>query len=122
MSRHDGEQSNGRLRRLMVRDNGRYLLLSLSRVSWIESDGNYLRLETGRDTYRVRGRIKDLEDRLDPERFMRIHRSFIVNLDHIREIVRGEHGELDVVVDSGDRLRLSRTYRPRFERRFELPT
>jgi two-component system LytT family response regulator len=93
-----------RLERLAVNTGGRVFFLRMEEVDWIESEGNYLRLHVGAELHLVRGTLKGLEARLDPERFVRIHRSTIVNLDRIREVQPWFQGEHILILRDGTRL------------------
>jgi two-component system, LytTR family, response regulator len=86
-------------------------------VEWIEAAGNYAEIHTRGGVHLVRVTIAALESRLDRERFARIHRSTIVRIDRIREIVPEWHGDCQVILDSGATIKMSRSYRDRL-----LPT
>jgi two-component system LytT family response regulator len=101
------------LTRLPVKDRDRYLLLRIEDVHWIEAAQNYVQIHARRGTFLVRGTMADLEAQLDPTHFARIHRSTLVNLDRIREIRPGWHGDFDVVLEDDTALKLSRHYRDR---------
>jgi two-component system LytT family response regulator len=99
------------LERLTIKTGGRVLLLKTADIDWIEAAGNYLRLHVGADTHLLRETMNNLEDRLDPECFWRIHRSTLVNVDRIRELQSLFHGDYVVILRDGTELTLSRTYR-----------
>jgi two-component system LytT family response regulator len=101
------------LERLLVRDQGRLLLLPLSQVHRLSAEGNYVRVHTAGKAHLVRETLARLEARLDPARFVRIHRSEIVALDAIQELQPFFHGDYVVVLKNGERLRLSRRYQER---------
>jgi two-component system, LytTR family, response regulator len=101
------------LDRLLVSQGQKSLLLRTDDVDWVEAAQNYVVLRAGGASYMVRGRLQELEARLDPRRFARIHRSTIVNLDRVRELHPWSHGDYEVVMVDGTRLRLSRRYRDR---------
>lgn len=103
------------LDRLLVRDGGRIDFVHADEVNWFEAAGNYVRLHLGERRLLLRQTLSALEEQLDPRRFLRIHRSVIVQLDRVRELHRLAGGDFAVVLDSGERLTLSRTYRERFE-------
>ena len=103
------------LDRLLVRDGGRIDFVPIAEVHWFEAAGNYVRLHLGDRRLLHRQTLTSLEEQLDGRRFLRIHRSVIVNLDRVRELHRLAGGDFAVVLDSGERLTLSRTYRDRFE-------
>jgi two-component system LytT family response regulator len=102
--------------RFTVRDGERFVLLRTAELDWIEASANYLRFHVGAKVFQVRMTMAELERRLDPAQFCRIHRSTIVNLDRVREIKPEWHGEYQVVLTTGATLRLSRSYRDRLLR------
>ncbi len=100
-----------RLRRFSVRRGGRLFFVPFGDVDWIESDGPYIRLHTGERTHLVRDSLKRLEGALDPTEFARVHRSVMVRIDRVEELRPLDHGEYEVTLQSGVRLKLSRSYR-----------
>lgn len=98
------------LARLAIRSAGKTYFVALEDVDWIQAAENYVELHTGRTRHLLHVRIHTLEERLDAEMFMRIHRSFIVNLRHIKEIEPAAHGEYVLTLRSGVRLKSSRSY------------
>jgi two-component system LytT family response regulator len=107
----------GYLTRLMIKASGRVVLLKVGEIDFIEADGNYAKLHVGRKSHLLRERMHDLEERLDPAQFVRIHRSVIVNLDRIKELHPHFNGDYIVVLEDGRQLRLSRTRRENLEAR-----
>ena len=107
--------------RLVVKANDRTVLLRVSEVDWIEAAANYLRLHRGREVHLLRETMSSIEARLDPSRFVRIHRSTIVNLDRIAHLESWFHGDYCVKLIDGTSLTLSRTYRERFEEQLGRP-
>lgn len=101
--------------RLTVKSPRGLTLVRASEVDWVDAAGNYVRLNSNGATYLMRETMSSLERRLDPRQFMRIHRSTIVNIERIREIRPLQHGEHLVVLDSGQRLTLSRSYRNKLD-------
>jgi two-component system LytT family response regulator len=97
-----------------VRDRTRFV--KAESVDWIEADGVYARLHIGRESYLIRSPMHDLERRLDPRRFVRIHRSTIVNLDRVGEVQELFRGELALLLEDGTRLKLSRSRRAHLEK------
>jgi two-component system, LytTR family, response regulator len=102
-------------RRLAVRNNGHVLFLAPEEVEWIEAAGNYVRLNAGGESHVLRETMSRVEAKLPRDRFLRIHRSAIVNLDSVRELVPGAHGDFVVMLRSGKRLPLARGCRERLE-------
>ncbi len=99
--------------RLTVRDGERFLLLRTQDIDWIEAAANYLHLHVGTRTYEMRATMQDIDRRLDPQQFARVHRSTIVNLDRVKTITPDWHGDYAVGLTTGATLRLSRRYRDR---------
>jgi two-component system LytT family response regulator len=108
-----GHAANDRtyLVRFPVKEQHRFVLLRAQDLDWIESAGNYVKLHAAGRTFMLRFTMLELERRLDPQRFARIHRSTIVNLDRIKEILPDWHGDFSVVLRDGTSLRLGRSYR-----------
>ncbi len=101
--------------RLTVKSSRGMTFLRADEVDWVDAAGNYVRLNSRGETYLMRETMNSLEQRLDPEMFLRIHRSTIVNIERIREIRPLQHGEHLVILDSGQRLTLSRSYRNKLD-------
>lgn len=95
----------------LVRVGRRSLLIGVDEVDWIEADRYYATLHVGSATHLVREPITALAARLDARRFVRIHRSTIVNLDRVREVARPADGVTELVLRDGTRLPVSRTHR-----------
>src|SRR5436309_4998632 len=97
--------------RLLVVHDGRSLFVRTSDVDWMEAAKNYVRLHVGERTHVLRATLSALEQRLDPERFRRISRSALVNLDRVREVQPWFHGDAVVILEGGARLAVSRRFR-----------
>jgi two-component system, LytTR family, response regulator len=97
--------------RLVVKSRGQVLFVSVADIDWIEAAGYYACLHVGSETHVIRRPLMDLERDLGDERFIRIHRSIIVNLERIRGLELQDGGEYEVVLQSQVRLRLSRRFR-----------
>jgi two-component system LytT family response regulator len=102
------------LKRLTIRLTGHTILLPVGEIDWIETYGNYLKVHAGRESHLLRGTMQSLEAKLDPEKFVRVHRSIIVNLEKIKQIYPRSNGDQDLVLHDGQQLMLSRKYRDRF--------
>ncbi len=99
--------------RLVVRDGSRVTFVRTEAIDWIDAAGNYARLHVGREVHLLREPLKVLETRLDPERFLRVHRSAIVNLERIVSVEPYFHGEYTLTLRDGTRLTSSRTHSAR---------
>ena len=100
----------GQLRRFSVRENDRIHFVPVEHVDWIEADGNYVVLHEGPRDHRLRGTIRALAARLDPGRFLQVHRSAIVNLDRVAEVQAWFGGDYLVLLRTGAKVKASRTY------------
>jgi two-component system LytT family response regulator len=107
--------SDPKLTRVAVKNAGRIQFVRLDQVDWIEAAANYVRLHIGQGSHLFRGSMAALEQRLDPARFVRIHRSTIVNVDRITEMHPSFARAHIIVLQNGTRLRLSPNYRDRLE-------
>lgn len=114
---HDIKAEPQRLDRLVVKSGGRVFFLRTDELDWIEASGNYVRLHLNDEAHLFRETMHNMEARLDPRRFVRIHRSRIVNADRIKEMQPWFNGESVVVLHNGTRLTLSRGYREKLQER-----
>jgi two-component system LytT family response regulator len=105
----DGQ--SGYPERFAVRVGHRLLFVRVEQIDWIGAEGNYASLHAGRQTHLIRETMSALERRLDPARFMRIHRSTIVNIDRIRELQSLTNRSYMVILEDGTRLESSSGYR-----------
>ena len=101
------------LERLGIRVGGKMVLLRTEEIDWIAGAGVYVEVHAGKRRYQLRQTLTALEQRLDPARFVRIHRSTIVHVNRVRELVPHLHGEYGVILEDGTNLKLSRNYRDR---------
>jgi two-component system LytT family response regulator len=111
------DRGDGPIARFVVKSEGRIRFVRAEDVFYIEAAANYVVLHTERERHMVRETMRSLADQLDPARFLRIHRSYFVNVDAVREIQHLVKGELAVVLHGGKSLPLSRTYRTGLENR-----
>ncbi|WP_305097650.1 LytR/AlgR family response regulator transcription factor [Croceibacterium aestuarii] len=106
------EESSGRYERLInVKDRGQIFRVDVDTIEHIEAAGDYMCIYTGDNSLILRETMKDLERRLDPRVFQRVHRSTIVNLDQVRQVKPHTNGECFLVLDSGAEVKVSRSYR-----------
>ena len=99
--------------RIVFKSRGRILFLSVADIRWVGAEENYVRLSTGPETHLLRETMSRLEQRLDPQVFLRVHRSFIVNLNYVKEVRTEQDGESVVVMTDGQKVAMSRGYRLR---------
>jgi two-component system LytT family response regulator len=112
-----GPAGGSYLDRLVVKSGGTTRFLRVADIDWIEGAGVYVNLHVGGKELLYRAALNELADCLDPVRFVRIHRSAIVNIDSIVELQPISHGEFEMVLKDGHRSRVSRTYRALLEKR-----
>ncbi|HET7462239.1 MAG TPA: LytTR family DNA-binding domain-containing protein [Longimicrobium sp.] len=105
----------GYAERIVVKKNHRVTLLDTATIDWIEASDYVVRIHAGPAVHVLREPIADLEKRLDPRRFFRVHRSTIVNLASVKELQPLFHGEYVVIMRDGTELRLSRSRRERLQ-------
>jgi two-component system LytT family response regulator len=101
--------------RLVVRSGGRVFFLRADELDWIEAASNYVRLHVGSDTHLLRETMNGIESRLAPDKFLRIHRSTIVNIERVKELQPWFHGDYSVILHDGTRLTLSRGHRDKLQ-------
>ena len=107
----DGDAA-GRYEKLInVKDRGQIFRVEVGTIEHIEAAGDYMCIYTGDNSLILRETMKDLERRLDPRKFQRVHRSTIVNLDQVRQVKPHTNGECFLVLESGAEVKVSRSYR-----------
>ncbi len=102
-------------KRIAVRGRGRTIILRVEAIDWIEAQGSYVRVHSGKQGYLIRESMRELEGSLNPARFLRVHRSAIVQLDRIDEVQTDAHGELRIVLTGGTVVPVGRVYRAALE-------
>jgi two-component system LytT family response regulator len=102
--------------RMVIRSGGKVVFLDVKEIDWIEAAANYVKLNVGKDSYLLREGIGSVSERLDPDRFVRIHRSVIVNVRKIKELQPCDSGEYIAVLKNGKELSCSRGYRTQLQR------
>ncbi len=117
------EKSNNHERkyldRLVIKAGGRVTFLKTEEIDWIEAAGNYIRLYIGKDSHLLRETMNNIQTKLDPEKFLRIHRSTILKIDRIKELQPWYHGEYFVTLENGKQLTSSRSYRHQLSKLLE---
>jgi two-component system LytT family response regulator len=100
--------------RLVFRSKGRIIFLPIADIRWIGAEENYVRICAGKESHMLRNTMANFESKLDPDVFLRVHRSAIVNLHHVKEFrTDGSDGECFVTLSDGHKLPVSRGYRSR---------
>ncbi len=113
-----GNRSNEKryLARIMIKNRGEISMISVHEIDWIESAGDYVYVHALSRKHIVRQTLASLEKSMDPQRFVRIHRSALVNLEKVASLRPNEHGDYNVSLRDGTKLKLSRTYWNHFQR------
>jgi two-component system LytT family response regulator len=106
--------------RLVIKAQGRVFLVRVRDIDWIEAAGNYVRVHAGDAEHLLRETMNGMEARLDPRRFLRIHRETIVNVDRVLELQPMFHGNFAVLLRTGHQLTLSRSYRPHVQKQLHV--
>jgi len=101
------------LERIVVKTAGRVVFLAVDEIDWIGGAGNYVELHAGERKHLVRDTMKAMESKLDPDKFVRVHRSHIVNMDRVKSMEPWFHGEYVLILENGTELQSSRTYSDR---------
>ncbi len=99
--------------RIIFKSRGRILFLPVSDIRWISAEENYVRICTANETHLLRETMASMEQRLDPQRFLRVHRSAIVNLHYVKEVRTESKGDFIVHLVNGQKLSMSRSYHAR---------
>jgi two-component system LytT family response regulator len=97
--------------RMIVRADGRIRFVEIAHIDWVEAQGNYVRLHVGAESYLVRETMTNVLTQLDERMFLRIHRSYIVNIDRVSALRLASGGDYDVILRDGSRLPLSRPFK-----------
>jgi two-component system LytT family response regulator len=103
------------LDRIVIRNAGRVTFLPTSEIDWIDAAGNYVKIYAGKDQHILRETLKNLEARLDPSVFVRVHRSTILNVERIRELQPLFHGDCIAILRDGTRITCSRSFSDRLD-------
>ncbi len=103
-------RSQSYLERLAIKERGRTEIVAVSDIDYVDVAGHYLCVHAGKSIHLLRGTLNELEPRLDPAHFARIHRSALVRLERIKSLVARRNGDCDVLLSDGTRLLMSRTY------------
>lgn len=118
LQNHDALESSATIyqKRLVLKSTGKISFIDVDDIDWIGAEGYYVNLNINSKPHLMRETLKNLEKILDPQKFLRIHRSTIVNVTRIKEMQPSFHGEYVVILKDGKRLKLSRNYREQLEK------
>lgn len=115
------EADSSYVRDLWVHKRAEVVRVPVTDIDWIEAEKDYVRIHAGPQSYLQHGMIGELEGKLDPRQFMRVHRSAIVRTDRIRAVRRGRFGALDLELAEGTFVRVGRKYAPAVRRQYRAP-
>jgi two-component system LytT family response regulator len=101
--------------RLAFKVGGEFLLVGPDEIAWFEASGDLVKFRAGGQVHQVRETLQGIERRLDPRRFLRIHRSYVVNVGAVRRIAPTAYGDYDLVMNDGVKIRVSRNFRDRLK-------
>jgi two-component system LytT family response regulator len=107
--------------RIVVKAGGDLHFIKTSDVLWVEAQGDFVKVQTLEQPQLVRETLQSMEQKLDGSRFLRIHRSFLVNVQHIKRVAPALYGDHTVYMSDGSKLRLSRNYRSKLKAFIEQP-
>jgi len=108
-------------RRLAIKADGKTIFVPVDDIDYIEAAGNYVRIQAGSESHMVRERLGRMEETLPPDRFARIHKSAIVNVDRVKEMHPMFNGDQTLLLRNGRQLTLTRTYRAKLLSLLERP-
>ncbi len=113
------ESHKKNLDRILVKSSGKVFFLKFDEIDWVESAGNYVKLHVGSESHLLRETMSEMERKLGNEKFVRIHRTVIVNLDRIKELQPWFNGEYVVILNNGTKLTASRGYKKKLSEVFQ---
>jgi len=108
-----GKNASPYTTRIVFKSRGRILFLPVADIRWIGAEENYVRICTEKETHLLRETMAHLEERLDPQMFLRVHRSSIVNLHYVKEVRTEPNGDFAVLLVDGQKISMSRSYHSR---------
>jgi two-component system LytT family response regulator len=113
------ESHKKNLDRILVKSSGKVFFLKFDEIDWVESAGNYVKLHVGTESHLLRETMSEMERKLGNDKFVRIHRTVIVNLDRIKELQPWFNGEYIVILNNGTKLTASRGYKKKLSEVFQ---
>lgn len=108
------------IEKVVVKDRGKIFFLKIKDIEWVESAGNYLNLHVGKTTHMIRDTMNAFEKKLNPQDFVRIHRSHLVHIDSIRNLENSGNTEFTITLNSGNKVQSGRTYYASIRRKLQL--
>ncbi|MEX1138331.1 MAG: LytTR family transcriptional regulator DNA-binding domain-containing protein [Bacteroidota bacterium] len=113
------ESHKKNLDRILVKSSGKVFFMKFDEIDWVESAGNYVKLHVGTESHLLRETMSEMERKLGNDKFVRIHRTVIVNLDRIKELQPWFNGEYIVILNNGTKLTASRGYKKKLSEVFQ---
>lgn len=104
--------------RIAIKDGGETTLVEVAKIDWVDAAGDYMCIHAAGQTHVMRITMKELEDQLDPASFQRVHRSTIVNLDRVIKVCSHMNGEFHLILDNGEAIKMSRSYKDKVKHFF----
>lgn len=101
---------------IAIKESGEITRVAINSIEWVDAAGDYMCIHACNETHILRRTMKELEDELNPKRFQRIHRSAIVNLEHVEKLCSRQNGEYHLVLKNGKELKVSRSYKDRIKK------
>jgi two-component system LytT family response regulator len=120
LRRSGGDRHRDYLRHLAIKEKRRTEVVDVRNIDYIDVGGHYLCIHVGKTVHLMRDQLTDIEERLDPAEFARVHRSAIVRIDRVKSLIARSNGDCDLILRDGSRLLMSRTYRDRLSGRIGL--
>lgn len=90
--------------------------VAINSIEWVDAAGDYMCIHACNETHILRRTMKELEEELNPQRFQRIHRSAIVNMEHVEKLCSRQNGEYHLILRNGKELKVSRSYKDRIKK------
>lgn len=101
---------------IAIKESGEITRVAINSIEWVDAAGDYMCIHASNETHILRRTMKELEEELNPQRFQRIHRSAIVNLDQVEKLCSRQNGEYHLVLRNGKELKVSRSYKERIKK------
>lgn len=101
---------------IAIKESGEITRVAINFIEWIDAAGDYMCIHAGSETHILRRTMKELEEELNPQRFQRIHRSAIVNMEHVEKLCSRQNGEYHLILRNGKELKVSRSYKDRIKK------
>lgn len=112
----ESQFSQNYLERILIKDDRKNIFVDVDTIRWIESSGNYVKLHLAESMHMIRGSLKLMQKKLHPLQFVRIHRSYIINVNCVKAIEPWFSGDLKVILNDGKKLKMSRNYKDNLDR------